>query len=227
MIDLVVFDMIGTTIQSSNAVPEAFSRALGAAGVAINDADIAAVRGKSKRVAIAELLGPGGDSDAAYETFHSLLVENYQAHGVAPVQGATEAFAWCRDNGIDVALTTGFDRDVAILLIDSLGWREKIDTLVCNDDVKNGRPAPDLILAAMQRLGHIDVARVASVGDTVSDLEAGANAGTGINIGVLSGAHSRERLMTVPHSAIINSVAELPERLKLRVQDVVARPETS
>lgn len=210
MIDLVVFDIIGTTIQSSRAVPDAFSRALGAAGVTITDADIAAVRGKSKRVAIADLLGPGGDSDAVYEAFRSLLVENYQAHGVAPVQGAADTFAWCRDNRIDVALTTGFDRDVAMLLIDSLGWHEKIDTLVCNDEVKNGRPAPDLILEAMRRLGHINVARAASVGDTVSDLEAGANAGTGINIGVLSGAHSAELLSAAPHTALLDSVAGLP-----------------
>jgi phosphonatase-like hydrolase len=213
MIDLVVFDMIGTTIQSSNAVPDAFSRALSTAGVTVNDTEIAAVRGKSKRAAIAELLGPGGDSDAVYAAFRSLLVESYQTHGAVPVEGAADTFAWCRDNGIDVALTTGFDRDVAVPLIDNLGWHKQIDALVCNDEVEHGRPAPDLILTAMRRLGHINVARVACVGDTVSDLEAGANAGTGINAGVLSGAHSREILHAAPHTAIIGSVADLPALL--------------
>ena len=63
----------------------------------------------------------------------------------------------------------------------------------------------------MSRLQLADAARVASVGDTVSDLEAGANAGTRWNIGVLSGAHSREQLATAPHSALIDSVASLPD----------------
>ena len=54
---------------------------------------------------------------------------------------------------------------------------------------------------------------MASVGDTRSDLEAGANAGVGWNIGVLSGAHSREQLEELPHTALINSVADLPEVL--------------
>ena len=69
------------------------------------------------------------------------------------------------------------------------------------------------LVSAMRRLGLFDVARVVSIGDTVSDLEAGANAGTGFNVGVLSGAHSREQLQGAPHTALITSVAELPELL--------------
>lgn len=66
----------------------------------------------------------------------------------------------------------------------------------------------------MRRVQVADVARVASVGDTVSDLEARANAQTGLNIGVLSGAHSRKQLAAVPHTALIASVAGLPALLQ-------------
>jgi len=55
------------------------------------------------------------------------------------------------------------------------------------------------------------VQQVANVGDTVLDLQAGQNAGVRSNIGVLSGAHSREQLERepAPHHLLL-SVAELP-----------------
>ena len=41
---------------------------------------------------------------------------------------------------------------------------------------------------------------VANVGDTVSDLQAAHNAGVGISVGVLSGAHTREQLARGGHA---------------------------
>ena len=66
-----------------------------------------------------------------------------------------------------------------------------------------------MILLAMERAGVHDPARVANVGDTALDLESAARAGVGWNIGVLSGAHSREALERAPHTHIIQSVADL------------------
>ncbi|MEO7156586.1 MAG: HAD hydrolase-like protein, partial [Vicinamibacterales bacterium] len=108
------------------------------------------------------------------------------------------------------ALTTGFDRDIATLLLTSLGWtRDAVDAVVCGDEVPRGRPAPDLIYVAMKLTMIEDLARVANVGDTTIDLESGARAGVRWNIGVLSGAHSRDALERAPHTSIIDSVADL------------------
>jgi len=217
MIDLVVFDMIGTTVEASPRIPEAFRAAYEVAGVTLTDEDIASIRGKSKRESIRELLERNGKDlelvEPVYAAFRSFLVDCYRDGPVNPVPGAEETFRWCADHGICVVLTTGFDREVADLLITHLGWGESVNATICDNDVEQGRPAPDLILAAMRSVNLVDVARVASVGDTVSDLEAGANAGTGMNIGVLSGAHDREKLQAAPHTVLIDSVASLPELL--------------
>ena len=61
-----------------------------------------------------------------------------------------------------------------------------------------GRPAPYLILRAMEATGASSVHKVASVGDTTLDLQAGYNAGVRWNVGVLSGAHDRQSLETSP-----------------------------
>ena len=218
--ELVVLDMIGTTVQTSKKIPDAFKRAFEKDGIHLSDADVSAVRGKSKRQAIHELLVNHGGEDLAtrrsssvYAEFKNLLLDCYREAPVNAIQGTPDLFSWSHNNDIRVALTTGFDRDLAELILSRLEWTTMVDALVCNDDVDAGRPAPDMILAAMRQSRCADVACVASVGDTVSDLEAGANAGTRWNIGVLSGAHTREQLSTAPHTALIDSIAELPELL--------------
>jgi phosphonatase-like hydrolase len=220
---LVIFDMAGTTVEDRDQVPAAFAATLAANGVTITADDITLVRGASKRQAIRNLLSPRlrGDAttgqaieaevDRIYAEFRATLLSAYRNDGVRCVPGADGVIRDLRSRGVKVALTTGFDRDIATLLLSALGWtRHTIDAVVCGDDVSNGRPAPDLILLAMKLTGVEDPGRVANVGDTALDLESAARAGVRWNIGVLTGAHRRDALERAPHTHIIQSVTELP-----------------
>jgi len=60
---LVVFDMAGTTVVDDGQVPEAFTAALAAHGIAVGPGDIRGVRGAAKRQAILDLLPPGADRE--------------------------------------------------------------------------------------------------------------------------------------------------------------------
>jgi len=216
---LVVFDMAGTTVADRGEVPAAFSAALQGCGIALSEAQLAAVRGASKREAIAELVarhaGPQwqGRAESVYEAFVGELQRRFAA-GVQPIPGAVETFAFLRRHGVRMALTTGFDRDIAGLLLDALGWRSHAAACVCGDDVVRGRPAPYLIFQAMQTAEVDCVHEVAALGDTVLDLQAGHHAGVALNIGVLSGAHTRSQLAAQPHTHLLGSVAELPALLE-------------
>ena len=209
-LDLVVLDIAGTTIRASDQVPAAFKESFANAGIRLLDQHIQAVRGKSKREAIAALLDQDLDARKVYLDFKNILMRRYDTHGVEPVDGAEETIEWLTSRNIKIALTTGFDRDLAQRLIRDVGWEERFDAVVCNDDVACGRPAPDLIFRAMERTDCENGDRVAVVGDTISDLEAATNAGVRWRIGVLSGAHDAEQLSSSPHTAIISSIAELP-----------------
>jgi len=68
-----------------------------------------------------------------------------------------------------------------------------------------------MIFRAMEATGTIGVHQVATVGDTRLDLDAGHNAGVRWNIGVLSGAHDRQRLEQAPHTHLMPSIAGLGE----------------
>jgi phosphonatase-like hydrolase len=213
---LVVFDLAGTTVEDRGQVPEAFTAALLAAGVQVSAEQVRQVRGASKRQALRELLPPGaepsGQVERVYAGFITHLKGRFNTEGVHEIPGTAEVFRQLRGLGIRVVLNTGFDREITGYLLDGLGWRVGIvDGVACGDDVARGRPAPDLILRAMQITGVEDAHWVANVGDTTLDLRAGQAAGVGWNIGVLSGAHERTMLESAPHTHLITSVADLPD----------------
>jgi phosphonatase-like hydrolase len=215
--ELVIFDMAGTTLEDGGQVPGAFAWALAAHGIEVTARALEGVRGSSKREAVRGFVpeGPRREALAAqvYETFRAELARRFREGGVREVAGAAETFRALRERGARLALNTGFDRETTALLLDALGWTvgATVDAVVCGDDVARGRPAPDLILRAMETLGVRRAGRVANVGDTTLDLRAGHAAGVGWNVGVLTGAHGRALLESAPHTHLIPSVAELPD----------------
>ena len=211
---LVVFDLAGTTVEDAGQVSAAFIAALAGHGVAVSAEQLLGVRGASKRQAIVQLLPEGPDrarrAEAVYASFQRELARRF-SEGVRPVPGAEEAFRTLKAHGVRIALNTGFDRDTTALLLSSLGWSSGVaDAVVCGDDVARGRPAPDSILRAMAITVTSSPDVVANVGDTTLDLEAGHAAGVRWNVGVLSGAHRRDRLERAPHTHLVPDVGHLP-----------------
>jgi phosphonatase-like hydrolase len=222
-IELVVFDMAGTTVNDEDAVNRCVRDALGTAGLEVSAADVNRVMGLPKPVAISMLIeenGRGADLGPRLETIHRDFVARSIAfyrtdRSVHEVEGASKVFDRLRRSGIRVALNTGFDRAITDVILGRLGWSGggPIDATIASDEVVQGRPHPEMIRALMSRLGVGQASRVAKVGDTPADLAEGTNAGCGLVIGVTSGSHSREELTPFPHTHLIESVRELPALL--------------
>ena len=222
--DLVIFDMAGTTVVDNGQVPQAFTLALTQAGVQVSQDELRAVRGASKREAIRTLLaqktgesgaGLQAHADQVYIAFRQALMALFEGQGVQAIPGTEGTFDQLHDLGVKIALNTGFDRTITDLILGSLGWRQgRVEAVVCGDEVPQGRPAPYLIFRCMQQVGALSVHRVANVGDTVLDLQAGYHAGVRWNVGVLSGAHSMQQLFKVPHTHLIPGVAEFNRVIK-------------
>ena len=220
-INLMVFDMVGTTVEDGGQVRDAFRGALADQGIAIDEAALQAWRGASKREVLRHFVERQfGRDDAenarrielAYAAFCQRLERSYAEGGVRAVAGAGATFAWLREQGVQVALTTGFYRQVTDILLQALGWQPGgiVDASVCSDEVVQGRPAPYMIFRAMEATGVVDVRQVIKVGDTALDLQAGTNAGLRGVVGVLSGSQTVAQLGRVAHTHLIDSVADLP-----------------
>jgi phosphonatase-like hydrolase len=219
-IQMVALDMAGTTVADQGAVEEAFQRALDAVDLtagALREDPATYVRrtmGQSKIAVFTELLG--GDRHRAEQAniaFEAAFDQAVDRGEVGPMPGAEAALSALRQHGMRICLTTGFAPATRDHIIASLGWEGAVDLALSPVDAGRGRPWPDMILTAVLRLRVDDVAEVAVVGDTTSDLVAGSRSGASQVIGVLSGAHTRAELARAPHTHLIESVADLPKLL--------------
>jgi phosphonatase-like hydrolase len=216
-IELVVFDLAGTTVDDRGAVNTCLRASLAEDGVDVSPAAVDAVMGIPKPVAIATLLGDGADLarvDRIHRDFVARMSAFYaQDASVVEMPGASDVFAALKRAGVLVAVDTGFSRDIVSILLDRMGWEKAglIDASITSDEVPRGRPHPDMIEALMSRLGIQAATSVAKVGDTPSDLEEGTNAGCGMVVGFTSGTHSADQLRPYPHTHLIEALADLPD----------------
>ena len=220
-IDLVVFDMAGTTVRDDDAVNRCLSEALANHSAVTRD-EVNSVMGMPKPIAIQLLLEKRFGSAAVsaalvtqvHEDFLQRMLEHYrQAPDIEPMPHTLQSFWQLKEAGLKLALDTGFSRPIVNAILERLGWNEGglLDATVASDEVERGRPHPDLVLKAMALTGVKDPKAVAKVGDTPSDLQEGHAAGCGLVVGVTNGTHTREQLLSHFHTHLISSLRELPQ----------------
>ncbi|CAM3932909.1 phosphonatase-like hydrolase [Tsukamurella ocularis] len=226
MISLVALDMAGTTIDDGGTVYDALKTAVEEAGATVAPKDLQTWMGTDKVQAITNLLELGGVTPTdelvadGFRRFRALLEEQYAAHPPVAIEGVEEALKTLRAHGVKVALTTGFDDEVAYPLLSSLGWTigagpgTTVDAVITTSDVGAGRPFPYMIFRAMEATGVADVREVLVAGDTVVDVRAGRNAGA-VACGVLTGKAARATLSAEDHDHVLEGVFEIPRLLEM------------
>lgn len=217
-IELVVFDIAGTTLKDEeDVVANSFTAALANHGINISAEEMNHVMGYRKIEAIKMVLKDKGIEvsedkvNAIHDDFLHLINKHYTEAHIEEIDGASSLFKSLKDKGIKVAINTGFSRSTTDIIIDRMGWKENelLDSSASSDEVNQGRPSADMINKIMAEVGVSDHKAVAKVGDTPSDLMEGNNAGCGITVGVLYGTHTKEELIDYPHDHLIESISEL------------------
>jgi phosphonatase-like hydrolase len=219
VIELVVFDMAGTTVDEDNVVYKTVQQVINEEGFNVSLAEVLKYgAGKEKHQAISDVLSACTAltdinlvADSAFSKFKIALKNAYDSLEIKSFEGTEQLFKDLRKSDIKVVLNTGYDSKTAHLLLDRLGWivGETIDGLVTADNVENGRPEGDMIILAMKKTGILDARKVLKVGDSAIDIEEGKNANCGITAGVLTGAQNRIQIQEANPTYIIESLNEL------------------
>jgi len=236
-IELVVFDMAGTTVTDHHEVERCFALAAAETGLFVTDERILAMQGLAKRYVFETLwkeqLGDvhpdvNHQVDVSYAAFRGILEKHYATNGATPTEGCLDTFAYLHERGIAIALTTGFYRTVTDIILEKLGWLDGLDQdrvgsrdsliqlSIASDEVERGRPYPYMIERAMATLGVTNPKAVINIGDTPSDLLSGRAAGVGLNLGITNGTHTQEQLETYPHDLLLASLVDLPQLVDSR-----------
>jgi phosphonatase-like hydrolase len=223
-LEMVVFDMAGTTVRDKNEVENCFWEAAEESGIQTSRERIISMMGWSKRFVFETLwkeqLSKVKDDaiqkqiDQSYQLFTGILENHYQTQEVLPTAGCLELFQYLKDKNIKIALTTGFYRKVTDIILSRLGWNNLnkdyansfvIHASLTSDEVSSGRPAPYMIFKAMELCDVRDVRKVIKIGDTPSDLEEGKNAGCR-SFGILNGTHTREQLCRYENDGLMDNL---------------------
>jgi phosphonatase-like hydrolase len=232
-IRMVMLDFAGTTIDEKTAVNDCLYKAAVEFGLKTTPEEVLMNLGMNKVHLYQFLISRGQGKNIPIQDFERIkdpetyeealkvfkhfttLMINYYKNEITPMPGAVETFEWCHENGIKVAIDTGFHHDIAQAIVQGTGWIKDglVDIVVDVEDVpgERGRPAPFMLFHAMRELNIQSVHQVIKVGDTPADMLEGYNAGCRGIVGVLSGPLPFEAWGKYRHTHIIPSVRDLPE----------------
>ncbi|WP_433248326.1 HAD-IA family hydrolase [Streptosporangium sp. CA-135522] len=217
-IKLACLDLAGTTIGDIAMVERAFAEAIATQGIVPGTGAYARAMvhvHRSRGCPTIEVFrGIFPDNEAQAQAANLTFERSYEGAigraGLTPPPGTVEALEKLRAADVKICLTTGFSRTTLSRVLTALSWSDKVDLALCPEDAGRGRPMPDMVLAAVLRLGIEDVRQVAVVGDSESDMLSGRRSGASVVAGVLTGVHSKERLLKGGATHILDSLADLP-----------------
>ena len=185
--DLVIFDCDGVLVDSEVLSLRSMCRVLNAAGVPATEAMIGRRFGKKQKDILAHVAEDTGmtipdDVDAAIWPATRVLFEAE----LAPMPGVARFLERLGDRPRCVASSSSLERIRFSLtrtgLIDFFG-----DNIFSSQQVKNGKPAPDLFLFAAERMG-VAPERAVVIEDSIYGVQ-GARAAGMRAVGFLGGSH--------------------------------------
>jgi HAD superfamily hydrolase (TIGR01509 family) len=146
----------------------------------------------------------GDDIRAAESVLYSELMAE-----VEPLEDARKLIEDLKRSGLAVVLASSAKAHEVEHYLDLLDARELADGWTTSADVEATKPEPDLVVAAVEKVGGGDAVMV---GDSVWDCEAAKRAGLD-TIAVLTGGFSEAELREAGALAVYSSIRELRESL--------------
>ena len=226
----VMLDWAGTTVDHGSIAPVLALKTLFAKhGITLSMEDARRDMGLLKRDHIRAILAlpnissewhtlfgrePGTEEvTRLFEEFGPLQMEIITQHSQL-IEGVADVVRSWQNRGLLIGSTTGYTREMlnpVLAQAAASGYRP--DASVCPDEVGAGRPAPWMLARNAQLLNVYPPSSCVKIGDTISDIEEGRNAGmwtigltrTGNMIGL--DAVSLDKLPTAKKEALLKKAA--------------------
>ncbi|MFD2114898.1 phosphonoacetaldehyde hydrolase [Paenibacillus yanchengensis] len=202
-VQAVIFDWAGTTVDFGCFAPlAAFMGAFEKKGIHVTDDEVRGPMGMKKKDhvrALTELdtvkqqfVDKFGrqpneqDIDDIYADFEPMLM-NVLSNHTDVIPGVLDLVSNLRSQGIKIGSTTGYTSEMMkVVTVEAAAKGYKPDYFIASDEVPYGRPAPYMCYKNAIELELFPLETCIKVGDTVSDILEGVNAGMW-SVGVICG----------------------------------------
>jgi HAD superfamily hydrolase (TIGR01549 family) len=187
----VIFDVDGTLVDTTFIHTVCWADALATAGHVVPMASVHHTIGMGSTELLDYLL-PDRDTseDEKIVTAHLALYRQYWGR-LCAFDGAADLMRSCAQRGHKVVLASSASTDELAALKRALDADDIIDVATSSADAESGKPAPDILTAALDQSG-LDPDSAVFVGDSVWDAEAAAKAGLAFVAVACGGTPARE-----------------------------------
>jgi len=195
--------MDGTLVDSRALHWRSWQEALAAVGVAVTEAQFLATFGQRNDAILKGWLGARATpdlvrrvGDAKEESYRRLVAEL----GLSPLTGAAEWVERLHAAGWRQAIASSAPRLNVEVVLRVIGLESRFAALVAAEDVRHGKPDPEVFVTAASRLG-VPPVRCIVVEDAAHGIEAARRAGMrGVGVGGVAAG-----------DVVVNSLADLAE----------------
>jgi HAD superfamily hydrolase (TIGR01509 family) len=152
----IIFDMDGLMLDTERVARIAWQEAARRAGYEMSDAVFASLIGRREVDAIGllrEAFGPDFDFHQVNSQCNALYNDYVAQHGLPLKPGVCELLDELSGRHIPLAVATSTQSPLAGLRLEQAGLLKYFSVLVTGDQVALGKPAPDIYLEAVRRLG--------------------------------------------------------------------------
>jgi HAD superfamily hydrolase (TIGR01509 family) len=203
-----LFDVDGTLVDTNYLHTVTWWEAFAQAGYEVPMADIHRAIGMGSGQMLDKLLPEDRDKDGDTDVrmAHSTLYATYRSR-LRPLRGAADLLRACKRRGLAVVLASSADEAEFNALRAALDAEDAIDAATFSGDVESSKPAPDLVEAALGKVG-VPAGEAVFTGDTVWDVQACQRAGVPC-IGLLSGGIGRDELASAGAAEIYPGPGDL------------------
>jgi HAD superfamily hydrolase (TIGR01509 family) len=174
----VIFDVDGTLVDSNDAHARAWEEAFRAAGLPVAFDDIRPLIGMGGDKLVPALTGWGEDDPRIEKigTRRGQIFRERYLPRIEPFPRARDLLLALREAGMKLAVATSAEKEELEPLLERAGASGLIAHKASSDDAESSKPDPDIVKAALARLGR-PKRDVVMIGDTPYDVEAATRAG--------------------------------------------------
>lgn len=174
-----VFDLDGTLLDTEPIAIESTNRVAPLFGIEISMEKSYEFLGISSDIVKKYFLDNFG-TDFDYEGYRRKKID-YQKDvinrdGIKFKKGAKEILEFAKENNIKCAIATSTGRERADFLIEKAGIGDYFSAIVCGNEVKRGKPEPDIFIEAARRM-EVDVSECIGFEDSRNGIISSHRAG--------------------------------------------------